>query len=137
MTYKDTNPTYNVNRKIVNFKDFNKDSEESELSKIKRSYKKNELEIGQSERKYKYNKITHKLDDMDKSEVEDKIDSLKESLEFGNYQGLEKLISFFKECNIEWYDEEYEDRLIIGVENQPFYFQWNSEGDFEEMVSTL
>ena len=80
MTYKDTNPTYNVNRNIVNFKDFNKESEESELSKIKRSYKKNELEIGQKERKYKYNKVTHKLDDMDRSEVEDKLDSMKESI---------------------------------------------------------
>lgn len=80
MTYKDTNPTYNVNRNIVNFKDFNKESEESELSKIKRSYKKNELEIDQKERKYKYNKVTHKLDDMDRSEVEDKLDSMKESI---------------------------------------------------------
>jgi hypothetical protein len=74
MTYKDTNPTYNVNRNIVNFKDFDSEGEKSELKKMKRSYKKNELEIGQKERKYKYNKVTRKLDDMDKSEVVDKLE---------------------------------------------------------------
>lgn len=81
MTYKDTNPTYNVNRRVVNFKDFNKESEDQELSKLKRSYKKNELEVGQKERKYKYNKVTRKLDDMDKSEVQDKLEESAQNLD--------------------------------------------------------
>ena len=41
MTYKDNQPTFNVNRKVVNFKDFNKDAEEVELKKIKRQNKPN------------------------------------------------------------------------------------------------
>lgn len=81
MTYKDNTPTYNVNRRVVNFKDFDPKSEGEELEIVKKSYKKNELEKGQKERKTKYNRVTHKLDDLDKSEVEDKLDSLKESLQ--------------------------------------------------------
>ena len=41
MTYKDNTPTFNVNRKVVNFKDFNKDAEEVELKKMKRQNKPN------------------------------------------------------------------------------------------------
>jgi hypothetical protein len=72
MTYKDL--TFNSNRKIVNFKDFNPSEEKEELKDIKRGFKKNELEIGQKERKYKYNKVTHKLDDMSQLDVEDSLD---------------------------------------------------------------
>ena len=63
---------------VFNFKNFNKESEEEELKAIKRSFKKNELEIGQSERKYKFNKVTRKMDDMSKSEVEGKLDDSQE-----------------------------------------------------------
>ncbi len=38
MNYKDNTPTYNVNRKIVNFKDFNPEEEKQELQKIKKIY---------------------------------------------------------------------------------------------------
>jgi len=69
MTYKDNTPTFNINRKVVNFKDFNKDQEETELKKIKRQNK-----------PAKYNKVTHKLDfDLNPAYIEDKINSLKES----------------------------------------------------------
>lgn len=110
MTHKDTNPTYNVNRKIVNFKDFNKESEESELSKIKRSYKKNELEISQKERKYKYNKVTHKLDDMDKSEVEDKLEESIQNLDKDKViQDLLDILNWYvQEDDVqEWEGNEY------------------------------
>ena len=36
MTYKDITPTYNVNRKVVNFGDFCKTCEEPKLKKMKR-----------------------------------------------------------------------------------------------------
>jgi len=41
MTYKDNQPTFNINRKVVNFKDFNKDAEKEELEKLKRQNKPN------------------------------------------------------------------------------------------------
>jgi len=118
MTYKDTNPTYNVNRNIVNFKDFDSEGEKSELKKMKRYYKKNELEIGQRERKYKYNKVTRKLDDMDKSEV---VDKLEESNSHPDKDVMKYLKSFkealmpsqfrkyVKEFNRERYEEKFQE----------------------------
>jgi hypothetical protein len=41
MTYKENTPTFNVNRKVVNFKDFLSDpkGEETDLKKVRRSTK--------------------------------------------------------------------------------------------------
>lgn len=82
MTYKDNQPTFNINRKVVNFKDFNKDSEEAELKKISRQNKPNSERqqlIGNP--RIKYNKVTHKLDfDNNPDLLKDKIASLRESV---------------------------------------------------------
>lgn len=80
--YKDTTPTFNSgNRKIVNYKDFiqNIDKEKEELKTVKKSFSKNELEIGLKQHKYKYNKVTHKLDDLTPDEVDDKLDNLEDN----------------------------------------------------------
>ncbi len=90
--YKDNTPTYNVGRQIVNFKDFDPKSEETELKQIKKSYKKNELDKGQKEKKTKYNKVTHKLDTLDKSEVIDKLDSITETIQFEECRKKAELI---------------------------------------------
>jgi predicted nucleic acid-binding Zn-ribbon protein len=82
MTYKDSNPTFNTgNRKIVNYKDFlqKEPQEEQELKDMKRKFKKNELEVGNQEHMSKYNKVTHKNDDLVKAEVQDKLDALEEA----------------------------------------------------------
>jgi hypothetical protein len=82
MTYKDSNPTFNTgNRKIVNYKDFlqGEPQEEQELKDMKRKFKKNELEVGNQEHMSKYNKVTHKNDDLVKAEVQDKLDALEEA----------------------------------------------------------
>jgi hypothetical protein len=82
MTYKDNTPTFNTNRKVVNFKDFNNDSEEVELSKIKRQTKPNSNSGQQfiGNPKTKYNKVTHKLDtNLDPEMIDDKIAALDES----------------------------------------------------------
>ena len=52
---------------------------QEELKKMKRSFKKNELEVGQKERKLKYNKVTKKLDDVGIEDVEDRLDQCEES----------------------------------------------------------
>jgi hypothetical protein len=134
MTYKDNTPTYNVNRKVVNFKDFDPKSEKEELETIKKSYKKNELEKGQKERKTKYNKITRKLDDLDKSEVEDKLDSLKESIDhssnwkefkeflyhmdFDLYDGEKQLHNKFVEiCNMKLSPSEKSEKICSYMED--------------------
>lgn len=80
MTYKDNQPTFNVNRKVVNFKDFtsNVDAEKEELEKMDRQNKPNsdEQQKNFSNSRYKYNKVTHKMDDLSPAEIEDKIDAI-------------------------------------------------------------
>jgi hypothetical protein len=86
MTYKHNTPTFNVDRKVVNFKDFSKDieSEKEELNKIKRQNKPNsERQQLIGGERAKYNKVTHKLDrnlspDMVKGKI-DAIEDLEES----------------------------------------------------------
>jgi hypothetical protein len=90
MTYKDTYPTYNQNRKVVNFKDFLKDEEgeKEELLKIKRQTKPNSPDGQQiiGNPKVKYNKVTHKLDtNLDPEMIDDKIDALEESKIFESH----------------------------------------------------
>jgi hypothetical protein len=82
MTYKDNQPTFNINRKVVNFKDFNKDAEKEELEKLKRQNKPNsERQQLISNPRIKYNKVTHKLDfDNNPDLLKDKIASLRESV---------------------------------------------------------
>jgi len=82
MTYKDNQPTFNVNRKVVNFKDFSKDieSEKEELNKIKKQNKPNserQQRIGNT--RIKYNKVTHKLDwNLSPDMIKDKIDAIED-----------------------------------------------------------
>ncbi len=80
MTYKDNTPIFNTNRKVANFKDFiaNKEVEKEELKKVKRSTNPNSVDQQQyiGNRRYKYNKVTHKMDDISPDEVNDKIDAI-------------------------------------------------------------
>lgn len=80
MNYKDNTPTFNVNRRIVSFKDFKKEDEKQELQKIKRSIDPNtpdeQQNIGNT--KYKFNKVTRKMDDMSIDEIDDSLDAIEE-----------------------------------------------------------
>lgn len=62
-------------RKVLNFKKFidNKDLEKEELKRLKNSFIKNELEIVKKQRKYRYNQLTNKLDDLSEIEFDDLI----------------------------------------------------------------
>lgn len=94
MTYKDNQPTFNVNRKVVNFKDFsaNINAEKEELKKMDRQNKPNsdEYQKNFANSRYKYNKVTHKMDDLSPAEIEDKIDAIDE-LEESNKFNFTKL----------------------------------------------
>lgn len=75
------NLTYNTNRKVANFSDFtsNIGSEKEELKKMKRGEKPNsEDQQNIGNRKFKFNKVTHKMDDLSPEEVQDKLDSIDE-----------------------------------------------------------
>lgn len=99
MTYKDNQPTFNINRKVVNFKDFNRDAEEAELKKIKRQNKPNsETQQLIANPRIKYNKVTHKLDfDNNPDILKDKIESIGESkINDDLYKSIKNSISYAK-----------------------------------------
>lgn len=82
MTYKHNTPTFNVDRKVVNFKDWaqNFDAEKEELKKMKRGTKPNsERQKFFADKRSKFNPVSHKNDFMTPDEVVDKIDSMEES----------------------------------------------------------
>jgi len=82
MTYKDNTPTFNVNRKVVNFKDFsaNPNAEKEELKKMNRQNKPNtddqQKNMGNS--RYKFNSTTRKMDDLSPAEIKDKIEAIED-----------------------------------------------------------
>lgn len=86
---RDSTPTFNVNRKIANFKDFlaNTEAEEEELKKIQRSNTPNSADQKQiiGNKKYKFNKTTRKIDDPSPDEIEDDINSIEELKEDKKY----------------------------------------------------
>jgi hypothetical protein len=86
MTYKDNTPTFNVNRKVVNFKDFlaNPNAEKEELEKMDRQNKPNtdDQQKNMANSRYKFNNTTRKMDDLSPAEIEDKIEAI-EGLEEG------------------------------------------------------
>jgi hypothetical protein len=74
--------SYNVNRKVATFGDFsnNIESEKEELKKVRRSTVPNSDEHQQhiGNGRYKFNKVTRKMDDLSPEEVQDKLDSIEE-----------------------------------------------------------
>jgi methyl-accepting chemotaxis protein len=87
MPYKDSNPTYNVNRKVANFGDFtsNIDAEKEQLKKVKRSFTPNsDRQQFVRNSRTEYNPVTHKLTDYTEGEVEDKIKAIEELEESTN-----------------------------------------------------
>ena len=99
MTYKDTTPTFNAgDRKVVNFKDFlqHSDEEKEELKDIKKNFTKNAKEIGLQQNKYKFNKVTHKMDDVVEDEVDDRLEAFEENFNIDSFPNINKLKSLVK-----------------------------------------
>ncbi len=82
MTYKDNTPTFNVNRKVVNFKDFlaNPNAEKEELEKMDRQNKPNtdDQQKNMANSRYKFNNTTRKMDDLSPAEIEDSLEAIEE-----------------------------------------------------------
>ena len=94
MTYKDNQPTFNVNRKVVNFKDFsaNPNAEKEELKKMNKQNKPNtddqQKNMGNS--RYKFNHTTRKMDDLSPAEIKDKIEAIDELEETNDLFNFDK-----------------------------------------------
>ena len=91
--------TYNVNRKVATFGDFtsNIEAEKEELMKVRRSTKPNsedQQHIGNS--RYKFNKVSRKMDDLSPAEVQDRLDSI-EQLEEAKKEKKGKKFEFLDE----------------------------------------
>ena len=77
MNYKDNQPTFNVNRKVVNFKDFAQDKEK--LSKADLQRKPNsEDQQHLGNRRTEYNPVSHKLTDYSADEIKDRLDAIED-----------------------------------------------------------
>jgi hypothetical protein len=105
MTYKDNTPTFNVNRKVVNFKDFlaNPNAEKEELKKMDRQNKPNtdDQQKNMSNSRYKFNNTTRKMDDLSPAEIEDKIEAI-EGLEEGiNNDSMYAISEYFSKIKNE------------------------------------
>ena len=104
MSYKENTPTFNVNRKVVNFKDFLSDpkGEETDLKKVRRSTKPNsedQQHIGNS--RYKFNKTTRKMDDLSPAEIDDSIEAIEELEEGVNNDALYAISDSFNKVSQE------------------------------------
>jgi hypothetical protein len=87
MTYKDNTPTYNVNRKVVNFGDFanNLEAEKEKLKKVKRSFQPNsDRQNFPSNTRNEFDPITRKITAYTEDEIDDKLAQIE------NYEGLEE-----------------------------------------------
>jgi predicted translin family RNA/ssDNA-binding protein len=131
MTYKDITPTFNAgDRKVVNFKDFlqHSDEEKEELKDIKKNFTKNAKEIGLQQHKYKFNKVTHKMDDVVEDEVDDRLEAFEENTKFdhlNNIPNINKLKSLVKEI--------WEDGFESGEASESASYQ----RDFEDFWGEL
>lgn len=130
MTYKDTTPTFNAgNRKVVNFKDFlqHSDEEKEELKDIKKNFTKNDKEIGLQQHKYKFNKVTHKMDDVVEDEVDDRLEIFEENFNIDNFPNINKLKSLVKEI---WEDGYQSGEASESASYQRFFDDfWGESGD--------
>jgi type I site-specific restriction-modification system R (restriction) subunit len=87
---------YNVNRKVSTFGDFcdKIGAEQEELKDVKRSYSKNsERQQFPKNSKFKFNKVTRKMDDLSPEEVDDDINAIEESTENLSDPGEERDIN--------------------------------------------
>jgi hypothetical protein len=122
MNYRDNQPTFNVNRKVSNFKDFATDKEK--LSKADLQRKPNsEDQQHLGNKRTEYNPVTHKLTDYSVDEIEDKLDSIEE----------------FEEANEGIFSDRYDDSGEVTSEEKKICLRvyslyqrecLNSDGDY-------
>lgn len=82
MTYKDNQPTFNVNRKVVNFKDFGTDKEKLKKANLQsKPNSEDQQRIGN--KRTEYNPVTHKLTDYSDDEIRDRLAAMEEETNEG------------------------------------------------------
>lgn len=129
MTYKDNQPTFNVNRKVVNFKDYlqNKGSEEAKLKKADLQSKPNsedQQRIGN--KRTEYNPVTHKLTDYSDDEIRDILDAMEEETNEGifsdRYNDFDEVTKEEKEICLRVY-KQYQRECLDGDGDYSMMFE--------------
>lgn len=115
--HKDNTPNFQTNlSKLIHFNDFNNniEKEKDELKKTKRSFTKNDngagTDIG-NKTKYKYNKVTRKMDDTSLPEIEDDIKSIEklDNKKSNHKYKIKKFENFTDDGEVEFDEDEYID----------------------------
>ena len=122
---------YNINRKVVNFKDFDSNSEKDELEKVQRSTIPNSDEKQQhiGNRRFKFNKVTRKMDDLSPAEIQDNLDAIDE-LEDVKESRIEIKDTF---VTMDDEDDEIQPNLNIKTsDGQHFMINLKSFDDFDD-----
>jgi hypothetical protein len=143
MVYKDNQPTFNANRNVFNFKDFNqqKEEEKAELKKMKRQLKKaDNVNSVNQDGQYKYNKVTHKNDYLVKVEVEDKLDALEEDTSYNEKDDSDDVLRPLA-LTIEEFSNLREAMYAVKTSASPSAFQakkfFSNEENFDKVVEKL
>ena len=129
MTYKDNQPTFNVNRKVVNFKDYlqNKGSEEAKLKKAHLQSKPNsEDQQHLGNKRTEYNPVTHKLTDYSDDEIRDILDAMEEETNEGifsdRYNDFDEVTKEEKEICLRVY-KQYQRECLDGDGDYSMMFE--------------
>jgi len=117
---------YNVNRKVVNFKDFSGETEKEELQKVRRSTKPNsedQQHVGNS--RFKFNKVTRKMDDLSPEMIDDKIEAIEELEELeeslkSDELAIWRMIDKLSNCSKEEREFEINDVDLVYKRHQTF-----------------
>lgn len=102
---KDNTVNYNTEEsELKSFADFNAATEKEELNNIKTSFSKNEGDVADlpNNNKLKFNKVTRTWQKVSKSDIDDSINALKESINVINKSNITKddLEKIRKQLNI-------------------------------------
>ena len=107
---------------------------------MKRQFKKaDQVKAVNQDHQYKYNKVTHKNDDLVKAEVEDKLDALEEGIFSDRYK--DDSDDVLKPLTIEEFSLLREAMYAVKTSDSPSAFQakrfFSNEENFDKIVSKL
>jgi hypothetical protein len=113
MNYRDNQPTFNVNRKVANFKDFATDKEKLAKADLQRKpNSEDQQHLGN--KRTEYNPVTHKLTDYSDDEIKDRLDSMEEETNEGIFSDRwhEDNDDFYEPNKVTYSEEEVIQLLI-------------------------
>lgn len=147
---RDNTPVFQTKHsRIYHFNDFEKNvkKERDELEKVDRSFDKNEpgTDNLSNKSKYKFNKVTRKMDDLTKDEVSDKLDSMDDmGVEHTDHKFKIKGLNKNESLSQDNWDKlaenlytEYGESLVDGGDENNPYDWWLQDMTVTDMIDFL